>query len=243
MADPTKYSFMVYKLNNSVNPVGAGFGQGAGNWGFDYAFIEAPSVPSTCMVPSYAESQDRTKYPDGFYDVLSDGDHPHTYLSDGSGGVNTGSEYDYIYQEDNHGEHPFVTVNNNSVYTGMAEEDSYAPIRVLFMATNKTGIINNPTFRCQSDNGEEFLTRINVAIPVGWTLEINTSYSGRAARMYERDNPSNQRSVMNSIDITETMFMKVPYGISTITNMTDSMGRTTDPTTFRVELLEERVVV
>lgn len=243
MADPTKYSFMVYKLNNSVNPVGAGFGQGVGNWGYDYAFIEAPSVPSTCMVPSYAESQDRTLYPDGFYNVLSDGDNPHTYLSDGSGGVNIGSEYDYIYQEDNHGEHPYVTVNNNSVYTGMAEEDSYAPIRVLFMANDKTGIINNPTFRCQSDNGEEFLTRINVAIPVGWTLEINTSYSGRAARMYERYNPSNQRSVMNSIDITETMFMKVPYGRSTITNLTDSMGRTTDPTTFQVELLEERVVV
>lgn len=243
MADATKYAFMVYKLNNSVNPVGAGFGQGVGNWGFDYAFIEAPSVPSTCMVPSYAESQDRTKYPDGFYDVLSDGDNPHTYLSDGSGGVNIGSEYDYIYQEDNHGEHPYVTVYNDSVYTGMAEEDSYAPIRVLFMANNKTGIINTPTFRCQSDNGEEFLTRINVAVPVGWTLEINTSYSGRAARMYERDNPSNQRSVMNSIDITETMFMKVPYGRSTITNLTDSMGRTTDPSTFQVQLLEERVVV
>ena len=195
------------------------------------------------MVPSYAESKDRTKYPDGFYDVLSDGDNPNTYLSDGSGGVNIGSEYDYIYQEDNHGEHPYVTVYNNSVYTGMSEEDSYAPIRVLFMATDKTGIINSPTFRCQSDNGEEFLTRINVAIPVGWTLEINTSYAGRAARMYERDNPSNQRSVMNSIDITETMFMKVPYGRSTITNLTDSMGRTTDPTTFQVELLEERVVV
>lgn len=243
MQDPTKYAFMVYKLNNSVNPVGAGFGQGVGNWGFNYAFIEAPSVPSTCMVPSYAESKDRTQYPDGFYDVLSDGDNPHTYLSDGSGGVNIGSEYDYIYQEDNHGEHPYVTVYNDSVYTGMAEEDSYAPIRVLFMANYKTGIINTPTFRCQSDNGEEFLTRINVSVPVGWTLEINTSYSGRAARMYERDNPSNQRSVMNSIDITETMFMKVPYGRSTITNLTDSMGRTTDPTTFQVELLEERVVV
>lgn len=243
MADPTKYSFMVYKLNNSVNPVGAGFGLGVGNWGFDYAFIEAPSVPSTCMVPSYAESKDRTKYPDGFYDIPSDDGNPYTYLSDGSGGVNIGSEYDYIYQEDNHGEHPYVTVYNNSVYTGMSEEDSYAPIRVLFMATDKTGIINSPTFRCQSDNGEEFLTRINVAIPVGWTLEINTSYSGRAARMYERYNPSNQRSVMNSIDITETMFMKVPYGHSTITNLTDSMGRTTDPTTFQVELLEERVVV
>lgn len=243
MQDPTKYAFMVYKLNNSVNPVGAGFGLGVGNWGFDYAFIDAPSVPSTCMVPSYAESKDRTVYPDGFYDVLSDGDNPRTYLSDGSGGVNIGSEYDYIYQEDNHGEHPYVTVYNDSVYTGMAEEDSYAPIRVLFMANNKTGIINTPTFRCQSDNGEEFLTRINVSVPVGWTLEINTSYSGRAARMYERDNPSNQRSVMNSIDITETMFMKVPYGRSTITNLTDSMGRTTDPTTFQVELLEERVVV
>lgn len=243
MSDATKYAFMVYKLNNSVNPVGAGFGQGVGDWGYDYAFIEAPSVPSTCMVPSYAESKDRTQYPDGFYDVLSDGDNPRTYLSDGSGGVNIGSEYDYIYQEDNHGEHPYVTVYNNSVYTGMSEEDSYAPIRVLFMATDKTGIINSPTFRCQSDNGEEFLTRINVAIPVGWTLEINTSYSGRAARMYERYNPSNQRSVMNSIDITETMFMKVPYGRSTITNLTDSMGRTTDPTTFQVELLEERVVV
>lgn len=243
MADATKYAFMVYKLNNSVNPVGAGFRQGVGNWGFDRAFIESPSVPSTCMVPSYAESQDRTLYPDGFYDILSEGDNPHTYLSDGSGGVNTGSEYDYIYQEDNHGEHPYVTVQNNSVYTGIAEEDSYSPIRVLFMATNKTGIINEPTFRCQSDNGEEFLTRIHVAIPVGWTLEINTSYSGRVARMYERDNPSNQRSVMNSIDITETMFMKVPYGRSTITNLTDSMGRTTDPTTFQVELLEERVVV
>lgn len=243
MADATKYAFMVYKLNNSVNPVGAGFGQGIGNWGFDYAFIEAPSVPSTCMVPSYAESQDHTKYPDGFYDVISDGDNPHMYLSDGSGGANIGSEYDYIYQEDNHSEHPYVTVQNNSVYTGMAEEDSYAPIRVLFMANNKTGIISNPTFKCQSDNGEEFLTRINVAIPVGWTLEINTSYSGRAARMYERDNPSNQRSVMNSIDITETMFMKVPYGRSTITNLTDSMGRATDPSTFQVQLLEERVVV
>ncbi len=250
IADPTSYTLIVYKVNNAIDsPEIAAWGYfgydqaGIGNWGFDYAFIEAPSVPSTCMVPSYAESQDRTKYPDGFYDVIGDGDNPRTYLSDGSGGVNTGSEYDYIYQEDNHGEHPYVTVNNNSVYTGMAEEDSYAPIRVLFMATNKTGIINNPTFRCQSDNGEEFLTRINVTIPVGWVLEINTSYSGRAARMYERDNPSNQRSVMNSIDITETMFMKVPYGISTITNMTDSMGRTTDPTTFRVELLEERVVV
>lgn len=243
MQDPKKYAFMVYKVRNTFNPIGVGFGLGIGGWGFDYAFIEAPSVPSTCMVPSYAESIDHTEYPDGFYDVLSDGDNPHTYLSDGSGGVNIGSEYDYIYQEDNHSEHPYVTVNNDSVYTGMAEEDSYAPIRVLFMATNKTGIINNPTFKCQSDNGEEFLTRINVNIPVGWTLEINTSYSGRAARMYERDNPSNQRSVMNSIDITETMFMKVPYGRSTITNLTDSMGRTTDPTTFQVELLEERVVV
>lgn len=243
MADATKYAFMVYKLNNSVNPVGAGFGQGVGNWGFDYAFIEAPSVPSTCMVPSYAESQDHTKYPDGFYDVPDAGDNPRTYLSDGSGGANMGSEYDYIYQEDNHGEHPYVTVNNDSIYTGMAEEDSYAPIRVLFMANNKTGIINNPTFRCQSDNGEDFLTRIKVTIPVGWTLEINTSYSGRVARMYERDNPSNKRSVMNSIDITETMFMKVPYGRSTITNLTDSMGRTTDPSTFQVHLLEERVVV
>lgn len=249
MADPTSYTFIVYKVKSDIDsPVWAAWGwgydtAGLGNWGFDYAFIEAPSVPSTCMVPSYAESQDRTKYPDGFYDVIGGGDNPRTYLSDGSGGVNMGSEYDYIYQEDNHGEHPYVTVNNDSVYTGMAEEDSYAPIRVLFMATNETGIINNPTFRCQSDNGEEFLTRINVAVPVGWVLEINTSYSGRAARMYERDNPSNQRSVMNSIDITETMFMKVPYGRSTITNMTDSMGRTTDPSTFQVQLLEERVVV
>ena len=250
MADPTSYTLIVYKVNNAIeSPEIAAWGYfgytqaGVGNWGFDYAFIEAPSVPSTCMVPSYAESQDRTKYPDGFYDVISDGDNPRTYLSDGSGGVNIGSEYDYIYQEDTHGEHPYVTVNNDSVYTGMAEEDSYAPIRVLFMANYKTGIINTPTFRCQSDNGEEFLTRINVAIPVGWTLEINTSYSGRAARMYERDNPSNQRSVMNSIDINETMFMKVPYGTSTITNLTDSMGRTTDPSTFQVQLLEERVVV
>ena len=243
MQDPKKYAFMVYKVLNTFNPIGAGFGLGIGGWGFDYAFIEAPSVPSTCMVPSYAESKDRTEYPDGFCDVISDGDNPRTYLSDGSGGVNIGSEYDYIYQEDNHSEHPYVTVQNNSVYTGMAEEDSYSPIRVLFMATYKTGIINNPTFKCQSDNGEEFLTRINVTIPVGWTLEINTSYSGRAARMYERDNPSNKRSVMNSIDITETMFMKVPYGRSTITNLTDSMGRTTDPSTFQVQLLEERVVV
>lgn len=250
MADPTSYTFIVYKVNNAIDsPEIAAWGYfgynqvGIGNWGFDYAFIEAPSVPSTCMVPSYAESQDHTKYPDGFYDVIDAGDNLRTYLSDGSGGVNIGSEYDYIYQEDNHGEHPYVTVYNDSVYTGMAEEDSYAPIRVLFMANNKTGIINAPTFRCQSDNGEEFLTRINVAIPVGWTLEINTSYSGRAARMYERDNPSNQRSVMNSIDITETMFMKVPYGRSTITNLTDSMGRTTDPSTFQVQLLEERVVV
>ena len=250
MADPTSYTLIVYKVKNAIDsPEIAAWGYfgynqaGVGNWGFDYAFIEAPSVPSTCMVPSYAESQDLTKYPDGFYDVIDAGDNPHTYLSDGSGGVNIGSEYDYIYQEDNHSEHPYVTVQNNSVYTGMTEEDSYAPIRVLFMATNKTGIINSPTFKCQSDNGEEFLTRINVVIPVGWNLEINTSYSGRVARMYERDNPSNKRSVMNSIDITETMFMKVPYGRSTITNLTDSMGRTTDPSTFQVQLLEERVVV
>ena len=228
---------MVYKLNGSSI---------IGNWGYDFATIESTSVASTFMTPSYTESRDRSKYPDGFFDMWDVWDsavHPRTYLSDGSGGVNTGSEYDYIYQEDNHGEHPYVTVQNDSVYTGMSEEDSYAPIRVLFMANEKTGIINTPTFRCKSDNGEEFLTRINTVIPVGWTLEINTSYSGRAVYMFERANPSNRRSVMNYLDITETMFMKVPYGSSTITNLTDSMGRTTDPSTFQVQLLEERVVV